>query len=121
MPKKGRYVPPVDEKTIGRKLREIRLRRGITQVEVARRLGISQSLYSEYERAELRLHAGLVAGLARILGSSADELLCIKPSKDNGMPKDRRFLQRLPKIDKLSKQDRQTLLSIIDTFVAKTP
>ncbi len=119
MPRKSRYVPPVDEKTIARKLREVRLRRGMTQVEMAQKLGISQSLYSEYERAELRLHAGLVAGLAKVLRSSADELLCIKPSKDNGMPKDRRFLQRLRKIDKLPKSDRQTLLSIIDAFVAK--
>ena len=119
MPKKGRYVPPVDEKTIGRKLREVRLRRGITQVEMAQMLGISQSLYSEYERAELRLHAGLVAGLAKVLRSSADELLCLKPSKDNGMPKDRRFVQRLHKIDKLPKSDRKTLLSIIDAFVSK--
>jgi transcriptional regulator with XRE-family HTH domain len=119
VPKKGRYVPPVDEKTIGRKLREVRQRRGITQVEMAKKLGISQSLYSEYERAELRLHAGLVAGLAKILGSSADELLCLRPSKDNGMPKDRRFMRRLQKIDQLPKRDRQALLGIIDAFISK--
>lgn len=119
MPRKGRYVPPVDEKTIARKLRELRNRRGKTQVQMAEMLGITQSLYSEYERADVRLHGGLVAGLARILRTSADELLCLKPSSENGAGHDRRFVRRLDKIDKLPETDKQALLKTIDAFLSK--
>jgi transcriptional regulator with XRE-family HTH domain len=119
VPRKGRFVPPIDEKAIARKLREVRDRRGKTQIEVARQLGISQSLYSEYERADLRMHAGLVAALAKVLRASADELLCLKAPKGNGVPHDRRFLRRLEKMQKLSKTDKQALIKTIDAFLSK--
>lgn len=112
-------MPPIDEKAIAKKLREVRTPRGKTQVEVARQLGISQSLYSEYERADLRMHAGLIAGLARMLHTSADGILCLKAAKDNGAPHDRRFLRRLEKMEKLSKTDKQALLKTIDAFLSK--
>lgn len=119
MPKKGKYVPPVDEKTIAKRLRETRARRGKTQVEMAKLLGISQSLYSEYESGDVRLHGGLIAGLAKILQTSADDLLLIKPSKENGAIHDRRFVRRLGRIDALSKTDKQALLATIDAFLSK--
>jgi transcriptional regulator with XRE-family HTH domain len=119
LPKKGKYVSPVEEKAIAKRLRDIRTRRGKTQVEMAKVLGISQSLYSEYERGDVRLHGGLIAGLARTLRTSADELLLLKAPKENGTTRDRRFLKRLDKIDKLSKTDKQVLLTTIDAFLSK--
>ena len=118
MPRKSSYVSPIDEKRIAETLRALRKRRGLTQVEIAERLGISQSLYSEYERGALRLHGGLVAGLAKALRASADEILCLKASK-NGEPHDQRFVRRLKKIDQLSRRDKQILLGTIDAFLSK--
>jgi transcriptional regulator with XRE-family HTH domain len=119
VPKKGRFVSPVEEKAIARRLRDVRVRRGKTQVEMAKLLGISQSLYSEYERGDVRLHGGLIAGLARALRTSADELLLLKAPKENGAGRDRRFLKRLEKIGELSEHDKKMLLGTIDAFLSK--
>ena len=53
-----------DDKAFGRRLQDIRKRRGLSQVDVARRLGIHQSLISQYERGYLRLHGALLVRLA---------------------------------------------------------
>ena len=105
------------EQSIGERLTALRKARGITQVELAAKLGMSQPLLSKYERGDLRLHGALVAQLARHLGASTDQILGVTPIKANGAPTDRRFVQRLQKIDKLPKRERQMLLGTIDTFL----
>jgi transcriptional regulator with XRE-family HTH domain len=77
----------VDEKTISRRLAEIRRSRGLTQVELAAKLGLNQPLVSQYERGDIRMHASLVAAFAKALRVSSDELLGLQPSKRNGLPK----------------------------------
>src|SRR5438270_7583928 len=59
----------------GRRLVELRKARGLTQVEMAERLGSTQSFVSKYERGDLRLHGELIVKLAAALGVSTDELL----------------------------------------------
>jgi transcriptional regulator with XRE-family HTH domain len=93
----------------------------MTQTELAAELGITQSAVSDYEKGAVRIHAVLVAALAKALRASADEILGLEKPKGNGHPKDRRFLRRLERLDKLSKRDRQTLLGTIDAFLAKVP
>jgi transcriptional regulator with XRE-family HTH domain len=112
------YIAPIDERAIGRKLRELRGRRGMTQMEVAAELGINQSLVSDYERGTVRLHSALLAGFAKVLKASADEILGIEKAPTNGtMIKDRRFVRRIEKIDRLPKRQRQILLGTIDAVL----
>jgi transcriptional regulator with XRE-family HTH domain len=109
----------VDEQTIGRRLRDLRKRRGLTQIEVAEKLGIRQALVSEYELGETRVHGALVAAFAKVLQASADEILGIKELKENGLIKDRRFLRRLEQIDKLPRRKKDALITTIDAFLSK--
>jgi transcriptional regulator with XRE-family HTH domain len=95
--------PSTEERSIGERVTALRKARGITQVELAARLGMSQPLLSKYERGELRMHGALVAQLARTLRSSSDQLLGITRLRVDDALKDRRFAQRLQKIDRLSK------------------
>jgi transcriptional regulator with XRE-family HTH domain len=89
----------------------------MTQVELAHKLGMSQSLLSRYERGDLRLHGALVADLARTLRISADELLGLKEAKENGIVGERRFARRLQQIEKLSKRKKEALLTTLDAFL----
>jgi len=114
MPRRRTYTTPTNEKAIGARLREFRKRRGMTQAEVATHLGIDQTLVSNYERGAARLHGALLAGFAKALRVSSDEILSLKESKETTPIKDRRFLRRLPDIDRLPKRDKQTLLRTID-------
>jgi len=105
----------------GRRLVEIRKARGITQVELAERIGTTQSFVSKYERGDLRLHGDLIVKLAAVLSVSTDELLGFKGKEPSVHPtvKDRRLWRRITSIDKLSKRDRAALVRTIDAFLSK--
>jgi transcriptional regulator with XRE-family HTH domain len=117
VPAKPSYHVPIDAKTIGKRLAEIRKSTGLTQVEVAEQLGMTQALVSDYERGKLRLHGGLIVAFAKALRVSADEILGLRGENGHGIFKDRRFLKRLQSIEKLSKRDKQALLKNIDMFL----
>ena len=97
-----------------------RREKGITQVELAERLGVTQSVVSDYERDALRLNSELIVQLTQILGVSADELLgLVKPAQNNAPIKNRRLYRQLQNIEKLPKRDQQALLRTIDAFLTK--
>jgi transcriptional regulator with XRE-family HTH domain len=119
VPIRGKFSSPVTEKTIGQRLAAIRQQRGLTQLELASKLGITQTLVSEYERGNLRLHGALVAAFSKALRSSSDAILGLERVKKDGIIDDRRILRRLQKIEKLGKRDQQALFRTIDAFLAK--
>ena len=89
---------------LGRRIVEVRKARGLTQVEMAERLGTTQSFVSKYERGELRLHGALIIKLAEALRVSTDELLGFAGKEPSVKPavKDRRLWRRLTAIERLS-------------------
>jgi len=105
----------------GRRLVEIRKARGLTQVELAERLGTTQSFVSKYERGDLRLHGELIVKLAAALRVSTDELLGVEGTEPSVRPtvKDRRLWRRITAIDRLSKRDRAALVRTLDAFLSK--
>ena len=117
MPRKRRQIAS-SEAAIAKRLKEIRLRRGRTQVEVARAVGIRQPVLSECEKGEIRLHGALLVRLARTLRVSSDEILGLKPS-DTTAPKDGRLARRLQRIKELPPRDRRSVLSILDALLEK--
>ena len=72
--RKSAETPTVDAKAIGRRLREFRNRRALSQAKLAELVGVTQTLVSDYEVGRLRLHAGLVMRFAKALHVTADEL-----------------------------------------------
>jgi transcriptional regulator with XRE-family HTH domain len=105
----------------GRRLVQLRKARGLTQVEMAERLGATQSFVSKYERSELRLHGALTIKLAAALRVSTDELLGFSGKEPSVRPavKDRRLWRRVTAIDRLSKRDHVALVRTIDAFPSK--
>ena len=57
------------------KIKKLRLKFGLSQAELAKRLNISQSNYSKYERGDLTLDAKLLIKLSECFGCSIDYLL----------------------------------------------
>jgi transcriptional regulator with XRE-family HTH domain len=102
---------------IGEHLSQLRKRRGITQMEMSKLLGVSQPIVSKYESGELRLHAELVVRLAEILRVSADELLGIKGSTAHA-PSEGRLWQKFHQVARLPERDQRAVLRIINSFAA---
>jgi len=102
---------------IGANLARFRRERALTQVELARELGISQSQFSQYERGVLRLHGQLIVRLTQLLGVTADALLGIQAGGNQDVQLQRRFLRKLHSVGKLSRRDQSALLRTIDGFI----
>jgi transcriptional regulator with XRE-family HTH domain len=117
LPRARKQVAPV-EVQIGRRLRELRETRGVTQAEVAEALGVNQSRISEYEQGGLRLHGAVIVALARSLRVSADELLGLDKT-DSRRPKNPRLLRRLQRIEELPASERRAVLKILDSLLEK--
>jgi transcriptional regulator with XRE-family HTH domain len=67
---------------VRRRLRELRLERGMTLQQVAERASIDVSTLSRLEAGKRRLALDHLAGLAAALGVTADELLLSAPAED---------------------------------------
>jgi transcriptional regulator with XRE-family HTH domain len=125
MPKSKLILPPLrltSDETMGQRLARLRKERGLTQVELATRVGIIQGLVTNYERNKLRMHPEMVVRFAMALGVSGDELLGI-PTKKATPPRARlslRLVKRLQKIEKLSGPKQKVLLHTIDVFLRES-
>jgi ribosome-binding protein aMBF1 (putative translation factor) len=61
MPRKSRLkLPPLGlPEPFGSRLARLRKERGFTQIELASRIGLTQTLVSDYERGKLRLNVSV--------------------------------------------------------------
>jgi transcriptional regulator with XRE-family HTH domain len=114
-------LPPLEygDETLGRRrVARIRKERGYTQVELAQRIGIIQSIVSAIERDVLKLSAEMAVRFAQALDATTDEL--IQPKTRNGKAArkpSRKVLRRLEQIERLPATQQTTLLRTIDTFL----
>ncbi len=121
MPKKSRLkLPPLDlgKEGLGERLTRLRKARGLTQIQLAERIGITQNLVSAYECDRLRLSAEMAIRFAHALKVGADELLGLKEVKANGEgPVSLKLVRRLKGIEELPAHQRKALLRTIDAFL----
>jgi transcriptional regulator with XRE-family HTH domain len=121
MPRRSKLsLPPLDmgEETIGQRLARLRKERGYTQIQLAEKVGIVQTLITDYERDKLRLHAEMVIRFAQALEVTTDELLGVSKVRKIGETTARlRLLKRTKKIEELPPSQQKTLLKTIDTFL----
>ena len=63
------------KKTLGQKIREYRLKRGMTQEELAEKLLSSKSTISEYENDKIDVKISILREIAKVLGTPLPHLL----------------------------------------------
>jgi transcriptional regulator with XRE-family HTH domain len=120
MPRKSRLkLPPLDlgRETIGQRIARLRKAQGLTQTELAQRIGIVQGLVSDYELGNLRLSAEMAVRFAQALKVSTDELLGVKSSRRTNGVLSLKLTRRLQRIEALSPTRQKLLLQTIDTFL----
>jgi len=112
-------LPPLvkGKETLGQRITRLRKEKGYTQAELAEKAGSIQRVISDYERDKLRPHPDMIIRFAFALEVTADELLGIKASKNEGGKPSLRITQRLKKIEDLPPTQQKTLLKTIDTFI----
>ena len=121
MPRKLKDLPEIETEfaqSIGIRIASMRKKRGITQVQLAETVGISQKLVSSYEVGRITLSAEMLLRIATALRVSSDMLLGIK--KDDEVMADNpslKIMRRLIKIDQIPSNQQKALLKNIDMFL----
>ena len=101
--------------TFGKKLREARDAKGISQSELARLLNTNHSIIGKYERDEVKPTVDVVRRLADNLDTTVGFLL--GESEDMNLLKDPSMLKRLNEINELPSKEKEALLLNVDAFL----
>jgi len=102
---------------LGQRIARFRKERGFTQVEVAKKIGLSQVLISDYERGRLHPNPDTIIKFAQVLLVTTDELLGVKDTHTAGSKLSLKTIRRLKRIEELPASQQKTLFKTIDTFL----
>jgi transcriptional regulator with XRE-family HTH domain len=103
--------------TFGQRLARLRKKRGVTQVELAMRVGLAQSNVSDYEHDVFRPNADMLLRIAQELRISTDELLGLRSSRPDSPILSRKIIKRMTLIEKLPLRHQRALLQTIDIYL----
>jgi transcriptional regulator with XRE-family HTH domain len=113
-------LPPLahSEETIGQRIAQYRKLRGLTQRQLADRIGIVQNLVSDYENGKLRLYDEMVARFATALRVSSDEILGLSKEDELSSTLSLRFVKRLSVIETFPEAQKKRILRNLDDAIA---
>ncbi len=104
------------KESLGQRIRRIRNEHGLTQTELAEKIGSIQAVVSSYECDRTEPSTEVLVRIAQVLQITTDRLLGLtKTPKAKTI--DRRIQRRMEKVEKLPKRDQDALLRTIDAFV----
>ena len=98
--------------TFGKRLRECREAKGLSQQQLAKLMETSYTVIGKYERDEMKPSIEVAAKLAKLIDTTVGYLL--GETKDMNIFKDPVMLQRLNEISGLPEDDRHCILYTID-------
>ena len=105
--------------TLGQRIIDARERAGISQAQLADKLGTSQPAIAYWERRATNLRSDVIAKLSQILGVSADELLGTQPTRQKKavqpLGKARQVFDR---VSKLPRRQQQKVIEMAEGFLS---
>ncbi|KWN16830.1 helix-turn-helix domain-containing protein [Burkholderia ubonensis] len=106
-------------KDLGARIAHTRKARGLTQVQLAERLGIAQQTLAHYEGGRVRLTIDMLLDLADELGTSVTELIgepAHLPAKPGPAS---RLQQQVDAISQLPRSKQKLASDLLDTVLAR--
>jgi len=106
----------------GARLAKLRKEAGVTQVELAKKLGLTQSIVSRFEKGQRRMYDDMIAATAKILGVTPNDILGVgpcKPIKPEEASLSRKMAKRLKIIESMPRRTQETVLDILDLAIKK--
>lgn len=93
-------------------IKDIRIRKGLTQSEVASALGVSSVVYSRYETGSRQPSIDVLVQMANIFGVTVDYLLGRKVAEDSSLSDfEQQLLNAARNADERARQDALKLLN----------
>ena len=105
----------------GQKLFELRKKRGLTQTELAKKMGTTLRGVSYYEREAKNPTIDIIEKAAKALGVPKKYFLVddMKLNIEETPPVIKSLKQRIPKLYTLTRKEQENLVGVIDGFLAK--
>ena len=116
MIKAGR-PPKGDPPEFGRRMAEARERAGLTQAELARRLGVTQQVVAAWERRNIALRPEQIRMLAEALSTTADYLIGISETWKGVKGPSGKARQVFEQVSKLPRRQQQKVVEFVEAFV----
>lgn len=108
------------KKTLGMMIAELRKQYGMTQLELAEKMGVTDKAVSKWERDLSCPDINSIPKLAEILGVSVEELMQVKKEAEEPASKASEALEVIPKALALAMGVAVTVLTILDAMDAKS-
>ena len=108
------------KKTLGTMIAELRKQHGMTQLELAEKMGVTDKAVSKWERDLSCPDINSIPNLAQILGVSVEELMQIKKEADAPVSKVAQILETAPKAIAMAMGVAVTALTILNALDVKS-
>ena len=108
------------KKTLGTMIAELRKQHGMTQLELAEKMGVTDKAVSKWERDLSCPDINSIPNLAQILGVSVEELMQIKKEADAPVSKVAQILEIAPKAIAMAMGVAVTALTILNALDVKS-
>ena len=118
MPKKEMQLKKGEEH-FWERLARLRKSSGYSLREMSKETGISPRMLVYYEKHAGHPSAHLLPKLAKALNVSTDQLLGVKPIKENSPARDNRLWRRFTQVEKLPPAQRRPIVQFIDAMLEK--
>jgi len=102
----------------GERLHELREQAGLTQAQVAEKLGISHRAYAFWEREPTAVRAEQLAILANLFDVSADYLVGREPSKQRGSGPTGKLRQLFESASQMPRRQQQRIIGLVEDIIA---
>jgi len=102
------------KKTLGTMIAELRKQHGMTQLDLAEKMGVTDKAVSKWERDLSCPDINSLPKLAEILGVSVDELMQIKKEGEAPVSKVSQIIEIVPKAVAIAMGIAVTVLAILD-------
>ena len=108
------------KKTLGTMIAELRKQHGMTQLELAEKMGVTDKAVSKWERDLSCPDINSIPNLAQILGVSVEELMQVKKEADAPVSKVAQILEIAPKAIAMAMGVAVPALTILDALDVKS-
>jgi transcriptional regulator with XRE-family HTH domain len=109
----------VTKEEIGARIKLLRQERGLTQVELGKRLDMTQPNLSAIERGARGVTVHQVVRIAKALGVSTDQILLAEKAPAPRRRPRKGLMRRIERLGELSARDQRILAQILDGLLPR--
>lgn len=104
---------------LGARIAQLRKEQGITQVQLAEQLGVSQQTITAYEVGRRRIQVSALPVIAQVLGVAVETLMGETPTATRKRGPAPKLQQQMDRINQLPKARQQFVMQVIDSMLAQ--